>query len=192
MPLAPQQSFALAPPAANTGLALLVNGYDRTASVVISGAAVHLSGTNAGTLDATLVDPAAIPAGGDLAVAFNGTLQVFEGRVQSVDVTEHRLGPHVFARFAASDYGPQAGLPTAPPWNVSDTGTGGTHAYGSLKQQTRVAGGAATTSWQLDMAEDGLWQGMQVQVTSALLGLSAAPLNIVDTQLGWTSPSAPH
>lgn len=146
MPLAPHRWQALAPPAANVGLVLTVNGYDRTEFLADQSISIHVGthGNSLGTLDAKLNDPSPDPASEDVVRAFADTLELYEGRVRSLQVDEWKIGTHHFVRLSAQDDGPDTGLPSAAPFGLSDTPNGTTtFGYRSLRKLVRTTEGGS-------------------------------------------------
>jgi hypothetical protein len=194
MPLAPQRWHAHSPPAANVGMALLIDGYVRTAYVADRSVSVRVArqGNSLGTMDATLIDPAVMPTSDQLVRVFAGTLELFEGWIRSLEVDEYR-GGHTFVGIGATDAGADTTLPIGAPFGLSDTPNGSTtFGYRSLRRLTRTTeGGPAKTSYEVVFPGYGLWLNMLVNVTSVVHGLTAQPFTTVDASIHWEAPAAP-
>lgn len=137
-----------------------------------------------GTLDAELWD--STPAQGASVALWLGTTtaqQLFSGSVASTTVKEIPITSHTQTQLSAQDTGAALGAPTTAPWNVSDAPNfSTTFPYESLSKQTRTIDGAVSTSYVLVLTKQGLWRNMNIQVTSARLGLAAQTFTIVDAQ----------
>jgi hypothetical protein len=177
---------------------LIVAGVNVTAELARGSLRVRqaIHGNSLGTLDARLNGPARLPVTEDGATLYIGTAHRFEGTVRATTV-EAMTRPgtdYLTAGLSAQDAGPAAELPTAAPWNLSDTPNGTTtHGYRSLTRSTRTTeGGSPQTTYTAVVKEAGLWVNQNIEVTHAAYGLSAVEFTIREVSLSWPIAGQPE
>ncbi len=164
---------------------LTIAGVDQTARVRWGSMTCKLN-----TLDATLVDPATLPAIGD-AVAL--TDPAWAGTVVSVkraDPVDRATG-HTLVTVSATNAA--AALASPAPFGLSDAPDNATtFGYARLELQTSAnQDGTTTTHGQCTITQPGLWPAMTFLLTSANLGKSGAGYSVSNVTVTWPAPGAP-
>lgn len=191
-PLVLYNGIALGPAAT-----LIVAGADVTGELARNSLRVRQAthGNSLGTLDARLNDPARLPVTEDTVDLYVGLVRRYRGAVRATNAEAwtRPAGDYLFANFGAQDDGPDGVLPTTAPFDLSDTPNGTTtHGYQGISRATRTTeGGSPLTTYAVTTRETGLWAGQNVELTSAVYGLSAQEFTIREVSVSWPQPNAP-
>ncbi len=175
-----------------TGTDLLLDG-EGVPEVAYSGPTATTRATDsAGTLDVTLHDLVPV-LGQSVALYLDPSTKLWDGTVVAVTTDELPKGGHTVSQMNATDAGFAGGSTPASPWDVSDTPNfSTTFPYVRLTGQTRLEDGLEVTTYELVVDKAGLTSNMNIDVTSALHGLSADVFLIKELTVEFLTPDQPR
>ena len=161
-------------------LSVTIGGNDQTRKVIFGSATLKLN-----TFDFALLDPAIVPALGDIVVL---TTPTWTGTIVSIGTSDpvERVTGHQVVTISATNTD-TAGA-SAGPWGLSDAPDNNTTYgyYGLSVKQTQNLDGTVLTAGKCGIYATGLWPLMTFNLTSSNQGFAAQEFSVTNSTVTWT------